>query len=253
MIRTRVIPCLLLKGKGLVKTERFQIPRYLGDPINIVRIFNEKEAHEILLLDIMATIEGRKPNFQYLREIASECFMPLAYGGGIATIEDIKNAFTIGFEKVIINAAAVKNPELIRKAADTFGSQSIVVSMDVKSLMHDRYEVCILNGTKGTKKDPAAHAVQMEKMGAGEIMVTSIDRDGTMSGYDIQLIRSVSSAVNLPVLACGGAGTLQDFSDAVKNGSASGVVAGSILVFHGKHRAVLISFPSDAELSRYLY
>jgi len=252
VIKTRVIPCLLLKGKGLVKTEKFQNPRYLGDPMNIVKIFNEKEAHEIILLDIMATGENRKPNFQYMADVASECFMPLACGGGISSIEDIKSAFRIGFEKAIINTAAVRDPEFVRKAADMFGSQSIVVSIDVKRSMMGKYEVYVHNGTKGTKKDVVEHAVQMQRMGAGEIMVNSIDRDGTMAGYDIDLVKKVSSAVDVPVLASGGAGTLQDFSDAIKKGGASGVVAGSFFVFHGKHRAVLISFPTDKELNGYL-
>lgn len=252
MIKTRIIPCLLLKGKGLVKTVKFVEPKYLGDPMNIVKIFNEKEAHEIILLDIMATAEGRRPNFPFLQEIASECFMPLAYGGGISSIEDASTAFKVGFEKVIINSAAVRNQELIKKASQDFGSQSVVVSFDVKRSFLGKYEIFIQNGTRGTKLDPVEHAKRMELMGAGELMVTSIDRDGTMSGYDIPLVKSVSEAVNVPVLASGGAGTLKDFGEAVKLGGASGVVAGSMFVFHGKHRAVLISFPSDQELKKHL-
>lgn len=252
MIKTRVIPCLLLKGKGLVKTERFGNPRYLGDPINIVKIFNEKEAHEIAILDIMATAEGSGPNIDYLKDIASEAFMPLAYGGGVRNIEDIRRIFNTGFEKVIINTAAFNNPRLIEEASAQFGIQSIVVSMDAKRTFIGKYEVFLQNGRLGTKISPAAHAKEMERRGAGEILVTSIDREGTMSGYDLELIKSVSSVVDIPVLANGGAGELQHFAQAVQAGGASGVVAGSMFVFHGKHRGVLISFPDERELSKHL-
>jgi imidazole glycerol-phosphate synthase subunit HisF len=252
MIKTRVIPCLLLKGKGLVKTERFSNPRYLGDPINIVKIFNEKEAHEIAILDIMATVEGRGPSFQYLGDIASEAFMPLAYGGGIKTLDDIRRIFKTGFEKVIINSATFSDPKLIEKASMEFGSQSIVVSIDAKRSMLGNYEVFLQNGKLGMKKGPVQHAKDMEALGAGEILITSVDKEGTMSGYDIELIKSITSNVDVPVLANGGAGELKHFEQAVKVGGASGVVAGSLFVFHGKHRGILISFPEEKELSRLL-
>lgn len=252
MIDTRVIPSLLLKGKGFVKTERFKNPRYLGDPINILKIFNEKEAHELAILDITATIEGRKPNFSYLSEIAEECFMPIAYGGGIISVEDIRRILSIGFEKVVINTSALQQPELIKQASSIFGSQSIVVSIDAKKNFLGKYEVYSRGGTQKTKNQPAEFACLMESMGAGEILINSIDRDGTMSGYDVPLIKSVADAVSIPVLACGGAGTLQDFYNAVHLGGASAVVAGSMFVFHGKHRAVLISFPEDSRLKEYI-
>jgi len=252
MIKTRVIPVLLLKGKGLVKTERFENPKYLGDPINIVKIFNEKEAHELVLLDIYATTENRPPQFNYIQDIASECFMPLGYGGGIKTLGHIKKILALGFEKVVLNSIAVENPEFVGQASDMFGSQSIVISIDVKKEPFGKYEVYIRNGKIATQRNSIDFAKQMEQMGAGEILLNSIDRDGTMSGYDIELIKSVSTSVSIPVLACGGASCLRDFSDAVKLGGASAVVAGSMFVFHGKHRAVLISFPDSERLKEYL-
>ncbi len=252
VIKTRVIPCLLLKGKGLVKTERFANPRYLGDPINIVKIFNEKEAHEIAILDITATAEGRSPNFDYLQDIASEAYMPLAYGGGVRTLEDIRKVFSIGFEKVIINNASISDPGLIEKASQQFGSQSVVVSIDAKRSLLGKYEVFVQNGKMGAKRTPAQHAKEMEARGAGEILITSIDNEGTMSGYDLELIKGVTSVVDVPVLANGGAGELKHFEQSVKQGGASGVVAGSMFVFHGKHRGVLISFPEENQLSKFL-
>lgn len=252
MIDTRVIPCLLLKGKGFFKTQKFKDPRYLGDPINVLKIFNEKEAHEIVILDITATIEGRKPNFSFLSEMAGECFMPLAYGGGITSIEEIKQILSIGFEKVIINSSAYLQPELIRQASSIFGSQSIVISIDAKKNLLGRYDVYIKDGTHKTKNRPDEFAIQMESMGAGEILITSIEQDGTMSGYDVPLIKIISDAVSIPVLACGGAGSLQDFSNAINIGKASAVVAGSMFVFHGKQRGVLISFPEDSKLRQYI-
>jgi cyclase len=253
MINTRVIPCLLLKDRGLVKTERFKNPRYLGDPLNIAKIFNEKEAHELVILDIAATIEGRKPNFTYLSKVAEECFMPLVYGGGITCIEDIKHVLSIGFEKVMVNTSAYKNPELIKRASSIFGSQSIAVSIDAKKNLIGRYEVYINSGTHKIKVAPAELAERVESMGAGEILINSIDRDGTMAGYDIPLIRNITGSVSIPVIACGGAGSLQDFSNAIKLGRASAVAAGSIFVFHGKQRGVLISFPEDKRLREYIY
>ncbi|MEM0449101.1 MAG: AglZ/HisF2 family acetamidino modification protein [Methanomassiliicoccales archaeon] len=252
MIKTRVIPCLLLKGKGCVKTEKFSNPRYLGDPINIVRIFNEKEAHEIAILDITATSESKGPNFDYLKNIASEAFMPMSYGGGIRNIEDCRKILKIGFEKVILNYAAVANPQLVKEASDEFGSQSVIVSIDAKKSISGRYEVMIINGKIGIKKDPSTHARNMESLGAGELIVTSIDKEGTMSGYDIELIRKVTEVVDIPVLANGGAGNLKHFELAVKEGGASGVIASSFFVFHGKNRGILINFPEENELKKYL-
>lgn len=244
MLKTRVIPCLLLKNQGLVKTTNFKDQKYVGDPINAVRIFNEKEVDELVFLDISATIENKKPNFKLIADIASESFMPFGYGGGIRDLNDMKELFNLGVEKVIVNSYAIENPEFIKKASDLFGSQSVVVSIDVKKTLLGKYEIYTLSGKKNTKIDPIAFAKQVESVGAGEVFLNSIERDGTMQGYDIDLIRKVSEAINIPVIACGGAGKLEDFTDAVKKGGASAVAAGSMFVFHGKHRAVLINYPS---------
>ncbi len=250
MIPTRVMPCLLLRGAGLVKTVRFKEPKYLGDPRNVVKIFNEKEVDELVILDITATPERHKPRFDLVREIVSEAFMPVAYGGGIRDIEDAKTMLALGVEKIVVNTYAVENPRFIREAADLFGSQSVVVCMDIKKGFFGKYEVFTNGGRKGTKLDPVTFAARMQEIGAGELVVNSIDRDGTMQGYDIELIRSVTSAVSIPVIACGGAGKVEDFGEAVRSGGASAVAAGSLFVFQGKHRAVLISYPEPDVLKR---
>jgi cyclase len=252
MIRPRVIPALLLQGQGLVKTIKFKEPIYLGDPINIVRIFNEKEVDELVFLDINATNENRPPAFKMLANITSECFMPLGYGGGIRTLDDIKALLSIGIEKIILNTSAVENPMLVHAAADYAGSQAVVISIDVKKNFLGKYEVCIRGGRKGTGLDPLKHAMEMEKRGAGELFINSIDRDGTMQGYDLELIRRVSDAVSIPLVACGGAGKLQDLADAINMGGASAAAAGSLFVFQGPLRGVLISYPSQAELKQVL-
>lgn len=249
MIRPRVIPCLLLKNEGLVKTVRFKDPKYLGDPINIVRIFNDKEVDELIFLDILATAGNRRPNFDLLGKITSECFMPLGYGGGIRDMEDVKRLLAIGVEKFVLNTAAVENPSLIRAAADHAGSQAVVISIDVKKTLFGKYEVFTRGGKKGTGLDPVKFAVDMEKQGAGEIFLNSIDRDGTMQGYDLDIIRRVAESVTVPVVACGGAGTIQHLAEAVKAG-ASAAAAGSMFVFQGPLRGVLISYPAQDELKK---
>lgn len=250
MLTTRVIPCLLLRNQGLVKTVKFRDPKYVGDPINAVRIFNDKEVDELLFLDITATVDQKRPPLKMISEIASECFMPLAYGGGIRALNDIREIFSVGVEKACINTYAVEDPPFVRKAADIFGSQSIVVSIDVKRNLFGTYEVVTRGGRSGTKIDPVRHAVRMEEMGAGEIFLNSVDRDGTQQGFDVELVRMVASAVRIPVIASGGAGTIAHFGEAVKRGGASAVSAGSMFVFHGRHRAVLISYPSQDELKQ---
>lgn len=252
MLKTRVIPVLLLKDGGLVKTLKFEKPKYLGDPINAVKIFNEKEVDELVLLDISATLERREPNYDLIRDIASECFMPLSYGGGITELEQIRRLLEIGIEKVVLNTAALVKPNFVADAAKAFGSSTIVVSVDVRKNIWGKYEVFSKSGTLNSKETPVDVARKMESMGAGEIFLNAIDRDGTMSGYDITLIRAVSGGVMLPVVACGGAGGLNDFKVAVEEGKASAVAAGSMFVFHGVHRAVLISYPSPQELKSVL-
>jgi len=252
MLLTRVMPCLLLRNWGLVKTIKFDSPKYVGDPINTVRIYNEKEVDELIFLDITATKNNKQPPFQIISEIASECFMPFTYGGGIKNIEDAKTIYNIGVEKIAVNSYALENPEFISELANTFGNQSVVVSIDAKKGFFGKYKVCTQGGTKASKFNPVEFAIMMEKMGAGEILLTSIDNDGVMEGYDIELIQSVSNAVNIPVIACGGAGCVEDFKDAVKNGGASAVAAGSMVVYQGKNRAVLINFPDRKELEKLL-
>lgn len=249
MIRPRVIPALLLKGQGLVKTVRFKDPRYLGDPINIVRIFNDKEVDELIFLDITATPDQRRPAFELLGKITSECFMPLGYGGGIRSLDDVKMLLGLGVEKVILNTAAVERPELVSEVAAYAGSQAVVVSMDVKRSLLGKYEVFTHCGTKGTGLDPVRHAQEMERRGAGELFVNSIDRDGTMQGYDLDLVRRVAEAVDIPLVACGGAGKVEHLAEAIRAG-ASAAAAGSLFVFQGPLRGVLIRYPSREELSR---
>lgn len=252
MIRPRVIPVLLLKGQGLVKTAKFKDPKYLGDPINIVKIFNDKEVDELIFLDITATNEKRRPPFETLSKITSECFMPLGYGGGIRSMDDVKTLLSLGIEKVILNTVAVENPPFVTEVADYAGSQAVVVSMDVRKGLLGKYEVLTHSGKKKTGLDPVRHAQEMEKCGAGELFVNSIDRDGMMKGYELDLIRRVSDAVNIPLVACGGAGNIQHLAEAIQQGGASAAAAGSMFVFQGPLRGVLISYPSQEELKRVL-
>jgi cyclase len=247
MLVARVIPCLLLKGNGLVKTVRFRNAKYVGDPINAVKIFNDKEVDELIFLDITATVENRPPPFDRVRDIASEAFMPLCYGGGLRSVEDAQRLFSLGVEKVALNSCAAEAPEFVRQIADTAGSQSVVVSMDVKKNLFGQYRVFTRRGTQSTRVDPVRYAEAMQASGAGEILLNAIDRDGTMSGYDLELIRRVTKAVDIPVVACGGARGVPDFAEAIKAG-ASAAAAGSVFVFTGKHRAVLISYPKLDEL-----
>lgn len=249
MLRIRVIPCLLLRGQGLVKTTKFRDSTYVGDPINAIRIFNDKEVDELILLDIGASREGRGPPLQTIRDFASECFMPVAYGGGIGSLREARDVLALGIEKIVINTAALRRPELIAEIAREVGAQAVVVSIDAKKRLLGGYEVMGAGGTERTGLRPAEHAKRMVELGAGEIFLNAIDKDGTQSGYDLALVREVADAVSVPVIACGGAGTLAHLSQAVSEGHASAVAAGSMFVFHGRHRAVLISYPSRAELA----
>lgn len=248
MLKTRVIPCLLLKGNGLVKTIQFKNPTYIGDPINAVKIFNDKEVDELVFLDITASKENKRPNFGLLAEIASECFMPLGYGGGIKSIQDIEQLFNLGIEKVVLNSCLNDNMQLITDASKIFGSQSIVASIDVKKQwLTKKQTVYTHNGNANTKIPAEEFASKVEQAGAGEIILNSIDHDGMMQGYDLALIKTVSKRVNIPVVALGGAGSLSDFKRAIEEGAA-GVAAGSFFVFQKTHRAVLITYPSKTEL-----
>ncbi len=252
MNKTRVVPVLLLRGTGLVKTVKFKEPKYIGDPVNSVRIFNEKEVDELVFLDIAATSEGRGPDFDLLADIAGEAFMPMAYGGGITRLEQVQRIFALGFEKVVIDTAAYTEPQLIRDAVAIYGSQSIVGCVDVRRTLLGRYELSSHAGKTKQSVGLREHVQALERLGVGEIIVNAVDRDGTQSGYDLKLIREVSSAVSVPVVACGGASGIDDFVAAVQEGGASAVAAGSLFVFVGPHRAVLINYPARSDLARRL-
>lgn len=249
MLRPRIIPVMLLKGRGFYKTKQFRAPVYIGDPINTFRIFCEKEVDEIVVLDIEATNNGRGPRLDLIEDIASECFMPMAYGGGVRTIEQARSILRLGVEKIVLNSVALEEPEVISRIADLAGSSSVVVSIDAKKKMLGGYDSYIRGGTKRTGLDPMALARQAEQLGAGEILINSIDRDGTMKGYDLVLIEQVAKAVRVPVVACGGCGSIDDLESAL-DASASAAAAGSFFVFHGRHHAVLVSYPSAEELSQ---
>lgn len=250
MLKTRVIPVLSLKGSGIIKTHKFKSQTYLGDPLNAVKIFNEKEVDELVILDIFASKENREPNYQKIKNIATECFMPLAYGGGIKSIEQVKKIFDQGVEKVIINSSS-SNHDLIKNASDIYGSQSIVVSIDVKKNLWGNYEVYTHSGTKKLKTGIKEHVNNVCLAGAGEIVLQSIDNDSVMNGYDLKLINKVSSNIDIPIVILGGAGELRHFKEAVDNG-ASAVAASSMFVYKGKHRAVLISYPTQEDLKKIL-
>lgn len=252
MIRTRVIPTLLLKDGGLVKGMHFRSHKYIGDPINAVKIFNEKEADELAFFDISTKRRTIGPDFELLRDIAGEAFMPFSYGGGITNIQQVVKLFSIGIEKVIINTSAFFDSQLISNSSKIAGAQSVVVSIDVRKSLFGKYEVYIDNGTRGTKMDPVVYAMKMQDLGAGELIVCSIEREGTGKGYDFELLGSVASAVDIPVVALGGAGKLQDLAEVLNQTAVSAVAAGDMFVFYGKHKAVLITYPQHAELETLL-
>jgi cyclase len=248
MFIPRVIPVLLLRNQGLVKTIGFEKPRYIGDPINAVKLFNDLRADELVFLDILASAENRCIDPRFISLIGDEANMPFAAGGGIRTVAQIESIIKAGAEKVIINSAAVEQEGLVRQAADHFGSSTIVVSIDVKKKFLGKKQVYIKAGTKATGLDPVSFARKMEAEGAGELIITSIEHEGKMQGYDIELVKAVSSAVSIPVVAHGGAGSMSHFSEAVKTGHASAVAAGSRFVYHGPRNAVLINYPTPAEI-----
>jgi cyclase len=246
MTRSRVIPVLLLSEAGVVKTTRFGAPVYIGDATNAVRIFSDKEADEIVILDIEASRLGREPDFLRIEQLATEAFMPLGYGGGITSLQQMERLFKIGVEKVILNSAIHGCPELLRDASRTFGSQSVVASIDVKKDLFGRPRVYSRSGTRREAMDLSSMLSCVQDQGAGEVILGSIDRDGTMKGYDLETISSAARQLDVPLVALGGAGSIDDLDAAIRAG-ASAVAAGSMFVFHGRHRAVLISYldPSD--------
>lgn len=248
MLQPRLIPCLLVHKNGLVKTRKFESPKYIGDPINAVRIFNEKSVDELIVLDIDATVQNQPPNYKLIATLANECRMPLAYGGGVTTTEQIKNIIGLGVEKVTISAEAIYNPNLIANAATQVGSQSIVAAIDVKKKgLLRRYEVVTHNGSRRTGLDPVELAVKFQNMGVGEILINSVDLDGTMQGYDMDLISKFSEKIQVPLTVLGGAGSFEDISSLWKKNGLVGAAAGSLFVFKGKYRAVLINYPNLSE------
>jgi cyclase len=248
MFRPRIIPVLLLKNLALVKSVQFKNHKYIGDPINAVKIFNELKADELAFLDIEASRENRLVSLDFVKNVGEEANMPFAVGGGIKTIENIKDIINAGAEKVIINTLAAQNPDFIKEASETFGSSTIVVCIDVKKKLFKGEKTWILSGSKSTSYTPLGFAQLMEKNGAGELIIQSIERDGMMNGYDIELIKSVSTAVTVPVVALGGAGTEEDLIAAYKNGFANALAAGSLFVYQSKKRGVLINYPDKHHL-----
>lgn len=247
MLRPRIIPCLLVRSKGLVKTVKFGPTKYVGDPINAVKIFNEKEADELIVLDIDATATVSEPDFAMIQKLAAECRMPLCYGGGIKTVEQARRIIGLGVEKVAISSEAISNPNLITEIAAEIGSQSVVVVLDVKKSLFGKYEVYTHNGKKKTGRTPIELAQQAEKLGAGEIVINSIDLDGQMTGYDLDLATKIREAISLPMTFLGGAGSISDIGRLIQICGVVGAAAGSLFVFKGVYRAVLINYPSIIE------
>lgn len=251
-VRPRVIPCLLLDKTSLVKTVKFKSPSYVGDPANTVRIFNELEVDELCILDISATRNRRPPNWELLEEIASEAFMPLSYGGGVRDTETAGRLLRIGFEKVIINTAAVESPDVVGRAAAAYGSQAIIVSIDARKKLLGGYDVVVAGATRSAGTTPLDAAIAAERAGAGEILLTSVDREGTWRGFDLDLVRSVTRRVRIPVIANGGAGDVSHIGQAIHAGGAQAVALGSMVVYQGRDLGVLVNFPESDALEREL-
>jgi cyclase len=252
MLKTRIIPCLQLIGNSLVKTVKFGNPGYIGDPVNTVRIFNELEVDELCFLDIRATIEGRTPNLVILQQISNECFMPLSYGGAVKDFATAKQILSIGFEKIVINSEAFKNPSLITQLSEHFGAQSVICSIDVKKNILGKYNVYVKDGTEKTGMSPVEWAQKVQSLGAGEILLTSMDRDGTWNGFDVEVTRKVAESVIIPVIANGGAGSTAHIGEVIKAGHASAVSLGSMVVYQKKEMGVLVNFPDKDELEKIL-
>jgi cyclase len=248
MLQKRIIPCLLLHKGGLYKTEKFKKPTYIGDPINAIKIFNEKEVDELMFIDIDATVQNKEPDYSMIENIASECFMPLCYGGGIKSIDHMKKIYSLGVEKLSLSSQAVLNPKLISEAANLFGNQSIVVTVDVKKDFFNNKKVFINNGKKNTKLNPVDFVKQIEEFGVGEIIINSIDNDGVMKGYDIELLKEVKSNAKVPIIALGGAGKLEHIEEAFKVAKVDAVACGSMFVYKGPLKGVLINYPSHNEI-----
>lgn len=247
------MPCLLLDDGSLIKTVRFKTPRYVGDPINAVRIYNQMEVDELILLDVTASSRPSGIDFGLIEKLASECFMPVTYGGGVKSVDDFRTLYSLGIEKVSLCTAALENPGLITQAADIFGSQSVVVTIDVKQNWLKRYRAMKRRGKTDAGFGPVEFARRVQELGAGELVINSVDRDGTWAGYDLDLLKPITDAVSIPVIACGGAGELPHFKEAVEKAGVSALAIGSMAVFQAKDLGVLIKFPQRSELERLLY
>lgn len=248
MLRSRIIPCLLVRNKGLVKTVKFKEGKYVGDPINAVKIYNEKEVDELMVIDIDATAEGKRPNFDLIKKLAVECRMPFCYGGGVKTVEDAKKIINLGAEKVALSSVAITNPELLPKIARAIGTQSVVVVLDVKKKkLFGSYELYTHNGQKKMKQNPFDFVKQIQELGIGEIIINSIDNDGVMNGYDFKMLDAFRELIYVPMTILGGAGNISDIKEAISRYKTIGVSAGSLFVFKGKYKAVLINYPSKQE------
>ena len=247
MLQPRIIPSLLIHEKGLVKSTKFIDYKYVGDPINAVKIFNEKEVDEIIIVDIDASVNGNEPDYKLIEKLAYECRMPLCYGGGIKTAEQAQRIFALGVEKISISSIAVQNPEIITEIANVVGNQSVVVVLDVKKKLFGGYEIYTHNGTKKTGIDAVEFVQKIEKLGAGEIVINSIDKDGTMKGYDLNLLDLIRDKISLPLTILGGAGNMNHIGEVIARHGVIGVAAGSNFIFKGKYRAVLINYPTVKE------
>lgn len=248
MLRKRIIPCLLLRNGALVKTVKFNKFDYIGDPVNTIRIFNELEVDELILLDILASRLNNEPDFELIKEVSEECFMPLTYGGGIKSVDDMRKILSIGVEKITINTSALKNPKLIEEGVKNFGSQCVVGSIDIKKNIFGKYTVYSRNILEGSIINPIETAIEMEDRGVGELLITSADRDGTWSGYDIELIKIIMDNVSIPVIVNGGAGYLSDIDELFKKTSSSAAAAGSLFIYQKKGMGVLVNFPDRIQI-----
>ena len=243
MLQTRIIPCLQLIDSSLVKTVKFDNHGYIGDPINTVRIFNELEVDELCFLDIRASLQNRQPNLELLQQISNECFMPLSYGGGVKDFETAQKILSIGFEKIVLNTNAYRNPKLVREISEHFGAQAVIGSIDVKKNIWGKYQTYINDGTEKIAVDPVEWAKKLEDLGVGELLISSIDRDGTWTGYDLDITKKIANAVHIPVIANGGAGSISDIGDVVHKAHASAAALGSMVVYQKKGMGVLVNFP----------
>ncbi len=250
MLRPRIIPSLLIQDNGLVKTVNFKNPKYVGDPINAVKIFNEKEVDELSIFDIDATFHEKEPNYSLIEKLANQSMMPLCYGGGVKTVEQAERIFSLGVEKIALSSAILKNPNLITKIADRVGSQSVVVVLDVKKKILGNYEAYTHNGNKSTGINPLKFVEEAQRLGAGEIVINSIDKDGLMKGYDLDLIKKIREKITIPMTVLGGAGSLDDIKKIIKQHGVIGIAAGSLFVFKGPYKAVLINYPNREEKNK---